>query len=111
MPTPKTPAKASKQPATKKTAQKPRSSASQRKTSPTAKRSTVSHTKPASSKQPEGVFETIVETAKDLPSQVGQGIGYVVEKVGDAASAAAATTGHVVGGVAKKVRSRNKKRR
>ena len=111
MPTRKATAKAAKQLATKKAAQASTSSASQRKTSSTAKRSAVSHTKPASTKKPEGVLDTIIETAKDLPTQVGQGIDYVVEKVSDAASAAAATTGDVVGGVAKKVGLRNKKRR
>jgi hypothetical protein len=111
MPTQKTTAKAAKQLATKKAAQASAASASQRTASPTAKRATVSHKKPASSKQPEGVLGTIVETAKDLPGQVGQGIDYVVEKVSDAASAAAKTTGNVVGSVAKKVGSRNKKRR
>jgi hypothetical protein len=60
-------------------------------------------------KQPEGVLDTVIETAKDLPAQVGLGISSVVEKVSDVASAAASATGDVVSGVAHKVGLGNKK--
>src|SRR5690349_14567367 len=77
---------------------------------PSTKR-TVKATKPATAarkrsvKSPkhEGVLDTVVEGAKELPAQMAHGVGQIVEKAGEIASGAAEKTGAAVGEVAHKV--------
>jgi hypothetical protein len=86
-----------------------RTAASSKPSKPTAKRQAKSPKPAAARKRPpqapkhEGLLDSLVEGAKEVPGQVAHGVGQLFEKAGEVVGAAAEKTGALVGEVAEKV--------